>query len=130
MPSATVVICTHNRAHLLGAAVAHALAEVRSCDAELLVVDNASVDETPRVLAQLAATSGQTLRQASEPQLGLSAARNCGLAEARGEIVAFLDDDAAPRPGWLRALISPYAAGEVAGTGGRIALRFTGPPPP
>ena len=127
MIPASVVICTHNRAQVVGAAVAHALEEARAADSEVLVVDNASTDATPEVLAR--AGTDAALRVVQEPELGLSAARNRGLAEARGAVVAYLDDDALPRPGWLAALLAPYADARVACVGGRIVLRFPGPPP-
>src|SRR5207244_667468 len=125
-PSATVVICTHNRGAILGRAVDHALVEARSAGADVLVVDNASTDDTPAVLAALAAPD---LRVVCEPRLGLSAARNRGLAEARGEVAVFLDDDALPHPGWLAAHLAPYGTREVTCVGGRIRLAFSAPPP-
>jgi GT2 family glycosyltransferase len=130
MPSASVVVCTHDRAAVVGRAVAEALAQARAADAEVLVVDNASTDATAAVLAPLVARAGGRLRVVSEPRLGLSAARNRGLREARGAVAAFRDDDAVPHPGWLAALLAPYASPGVVCVGGRIALRFPGPPPP
>jgi glycosyltransferase involved in cell wall biosynthesis len=130
MGSASVVICTHDRAALIGRAVEHAVGEARAIGAEVLVVDNASTDATGVVLADLARRDGAVLRIVREPELGLSAARNRGLAEARGDVVAFLDDDAVPRPGWLAALLAPYADRRVVCVGGRIRLRFPLPPPP
>jgi glycosyltransferase involved in cell wall biosynthesis len=129
MTAATVVICTHNRGALVAQAIEAALAEARACDAEVLVVDNASDDETPDVLAGLSARHAGQLRIVTEPRLGLSVARNRGLVAARGEIAAFLDDDAIPRRGWLAALLEPYAAREVVCVGGRILLAFTGTQP-
>lgn len=129
MIPASVVICTHNRAAVVGAAVGHALVEARACDSEVLVVDNASTDGTAAVLEDVAGDAGAALRVVREPELGLSAARNRGLAEARGAVVAYLDDDALPRPGWLAALLAPYADARVACVGGRIVLRFPSPPP-
>jgi GT2 family glycosyltransferase len=51
---------------------------------------------------------------------GLSGSRNTGLAEASGEIAAFLDDDAAADPGWLATLVAPYEDEHVVATGGKI----------
>lgn len=129
MVSASVVICTHDRATVLGRAVAGALSEARACGAEVVVVNNASTDGTPALLETLVRRERPTLRAVREPELGLSAARNRGLAVARGEVVAFLDDDAAPRPGWLRALCAPFDTPAVVCTGGRVLLAFSQPPP-
>ncbi len=129
MVSATVVICTHDRAALLARAVEHALREAATCGAEVLVVDNASTDATAALLADLVGRHGPALRASHEASLGLSAARNRGLADARGAVVAYIDDDAVPRPGWLAAILAPYATDAVACVGGRIALHFASPPP-
>src|SRR5262249_53792080 len=101
----SVVITTHNRAEILSRCVRATLAEARRRPgAEVLVVDNASADGTPDVLDALLRAEGAPLRTLHEPRLGASHGRNTGLAAARGELVAFLDDDAVPRPGWLAAL--------------------------
>ena len=54
-----------------------------------------------------------------EPEPGASRARNRGLATSR-RVVAFLDDDCVPEPGWLKAVTAPVLAGRCAGTGGRV----------
>jgi glycosyltransferase involved in cell wall biosynthesis len=125
---ATVVICTHNRAAVVGRAVTAALAEARACGADVLVVDNASTDDTAPVLAALQ-REAPALRIVYEPALGLSTARNRGLAETRGEVAVYLDDDAVPRPGWLVALLAAYDRERVAGVGGRIVVHFPTAPP-
>ena len=129
MIRATVVICTHDRADVVARAVHGALGEAATADAEVLVVENACTDRTPSVLAELVLRHPGRLRVVHEPRLGLSGARNRGLAEARGEITVFLDDDAVPRSGWLTALLAPYADARVACVGGRIRLHFPTPPP-
>ncbi len=59
------------------------------------------------------------LRVLERPHLGRSAARNHGAAEARGELVAFTDDDTRPEPGWIRALTTRHAAVPGHALGGR-----------
>ena len=129
-PAVSVVVCTHDRAQLLDAAIDRLLPQVAAMEAELLVVDNASTDGTAALLARRTRAAGERVRAVHEPQLGLSAARNRGLAEARGDVAVFLDDDARPRDGWLRALVAPYADPRVVGTGGPVMPAYPGPPPP
>lgn len=129
MTSPTVIICTHDRAAVVGRAVEAALREAATVAGDVVVVDNASTDGTTDVLDALCAGAGGRLRVVSEPVLGLSAARNCGLAHAHGEIAVFLDDDAVPRPGWLAGLLTPFARGAVACAGGRIVVQFPDGPP-
>jgi GT2 family glycosyltransferase len=124
MVSASVIVCTHNRAAVVGRALEGALAQAIPAGAEVLVVDNASTDGTATALAALSRAAGPGLRVVREPLLGLSAARNRGLAEARGEVAVFLDDDAVPQPGWLNALLTPFATSGVGCAGGRIVIRF------
>ena len=86
----TVVVPTHNRRDLLGRTLASVIAQI-DIEMEVIVVDEASNDETPAFLASVAdpRLSVITHRRAQ----GLAAARNAGLAAATGEWVAFVDDD-------------------------------------
>jgi Glycosyl transferase family 2 len=56
----------------------------------------------------------------SDDQPGLSGARNTGLRASRFGITAFLDDDAAARPGWLASLVEPYSDPDVVATAGSV----------
>jgi GT2 family glycosyltransferase len=126
----SVVICTHNRAQLLSGAVETALALAFPPEQwELLIVDNRSSDQTGEIGRQLSRRHEGRVRFVREPQLGLSAARNRGVAEARGELVAFLDDDVRPATQWLNALVEGFAPREVMAVGGPVDLVFDGPLP-
>src|SRR6266487_1120270 len=57
---------------------------------------------------------------------GLSGARNSGIAEANGNIIAFLDDDAIAEPSWLEHLVVYYADPRIAGVGGKIEPSWRG----
>ncbi len=84
---------------------------------EVIVVDDGSSDET----AQIASRHGvRVLRQANA---GQAAARNRGVQEARGEIVAFTDADCAPSPQWLAELTAPFADADIAGSKGAYRTR-------
>jgi GT2 family glycosyltransferase len=89
---------------------------------ELLVVDN---DDDPSVRAlveQAPMPPGVRVRYLAEPVLGAVHARNRGLREAAGRVVAMLDDDVVPRPGWLGAVTGPLLTGEAVGAGGTVVL--------
>lgn len=104
-PRVSVVIATHNRAELLPKAVESVLRQSLQ-DFEIVVVDDASVDGTPRVLEQLAARDGRLRFVRSDENLGAGGARNLGFAAARGEFVAVLDDDERAEPDRLERQVS------------------------
>ena len=91
-PLVSVVVPTHNRAARLPVAVASVQAQTWA-RVELVVVDDASTDDTPEVLDRLAAADPRLRVVRPERPLGASDARNAGLDAAEGEVVAFLDDD-------------------------------------
>lgn len=97
----SVVICTYNRADLVGQAIESGLGQ-RFEDFELIVVDDGSADHTSEVLAGY--EHDPRFRAIRRDNGGLSAARNTGLAAARGRFVAFFDDDDAVDPEWLAGL--------------------------
>jgi glycosyltransferase involved in cell wall biosynthesis len=108
MPEVTVVVPTRNRAVLLGQALASALRQ-RGVELEVVVVDDGSADATAQVVAGLGDRRLRLVRH-DQPQ-GVSAARNRGIAEARGAWVAFLDDDDLWAPDKLASQLAA-AAGE------------------
>lgn len=89
-PRVSVVVTTHNRAALLPRAVRSVLAQNYD-DYELIVVDDCSTDGTPKVMQTLTDSRVRAVRHSNNA--GASAARNTGIRLARGEYVAFLDDD-------------------------------------
>lgn len=129
-PLISVAICTRNRAALLEKAVRSVLPQMTG-DAELLIIDNASTDDTPAVAAQLAAAS-PCMKVLREEELGISAARNVALKKARGEFVLFLDDDETAEPDWLAAyqrFLSAPPSEKIAAVGGAMFNEYEVPPP-
>lgn len=126
----TVIICTYNRAFILGEGL-HSLAEQTVAPEyfRVLVIDNNSTDNTPDIVAGFRANLAN-MRYIFEPKQGLSQARNRGLREAPTEWVAFLDDDAKASPGWVRSILKTIEAGDFDCFGGPYAAwRRFGPPP-
>jgi len=123
--SVSVVVCTHNRSQRLETALTHienAAARARIA-AEIVVVDNNSRDDTKAVVSRAARASAIPIRYVFERAQGLSFARNRGLREATGGIVAFTDDDCIVDPEWIAALWDEFAADpDVAVVGGRVDL--------
>ena len=124
MPTASVVIPTRNRCATLATLLERVAPQAEAAAAEVVVVDNGSTDGTPETLRQLEADG--KLRIVFEPIPGATRARNAGARAARGEVVAFVDDDALPSEGWLTALLAPFENPRVAAAGGRVRLRFAG----
>lgn len=90
---------------------------------EVIVVDNNSTDDSARIAAECGFPPRRCEKQ------GASAARNCGIAAAHGEILAFIDSDAVPDADWLRLLVAPFVNPQVGGVGGTILYKQvkTGP---
>jgi glycosyltransferase involved in cell wall biosynthesis len=88
---------------------------------EIIVVNDGSTDNTLEVLAQY-----PRVRVISQPNAGPAAARNRGVREALGDIVAFTDDDCQPLPDWLTEMSKPFADPEVVGAKGIYRTRQTG----
>ena len=115
-PTVSVIICcyTRQRWNLLQQAIESVLSQVPA-PLELILC----VDYNDALEARLQADPRLVVVPNGEEQ-GLSGARNSGINVARGDIVAFLDDDAAAEPGWLGALQRWYADPKVLGVGGKI----------
>ncbi|MHB0912765.1 MAG: glycosyltransferase [Armatimonadota bacterium] len=105
-PLISVVVCTRNRPESLANTLA-SIRAVRYARREVIVIDNAS--ETARPVAEEFGA-----RWVHEPRPGLDWARNRGIAESMGEIVAFIDDDALADKGWLNTIADAFADPEVA----------------
>lgn len=126
-PSVSIIVCTYARARMVERAL-RALEHLDGIDeAETIVVDNNSPDDTAQTVAQCSRdlAGAVHIRYVFEPRQGLSAARNAGIAASRAPIVAFLDDDAVPGDRWLRSIIDAFEQiPEAAAIGGIINPEF------
>ncbi len=120
LPSVSVVIPVRNRPR----AIDNCLAAIDQLDyprdrLEIIVVDDASTDETPSTVERWAARLPLRLIRMSS-RSGPSACRNRGAAEARGEVLAFTDSDCLPEPTWLLDLVPELSIPRVVAAGGAV----------
>ena len=111
-PMVSVVVCTYNGSRTLQDTVM-GLKQLEYPNYEVIIVDNGSTDGLTSEIAQ---QSG--FRVIRTAPTGLSAARNAGLLESQGEIVAYIDDDAWPDPHWLHYLVNSFKTSDHCGIGG------------
>lgn len=102
-PVISVIVCTYNREKVLGACC-RSLVE-QSCSAgrfEVIIADNGSTDNTRQIITKFIEDPALNhFRTLNVPEVGLSHARNAGVAAASGEFVAFIDDDARAPAHWI-----------------------------
>ena len=130
---ASVAICTHNGAERLEAVLAAlSLQTFDASEWEVLVIDNASTDETVQTaMAMFQRLFAGRGRVVNEPQLGLSYARARAAREAGGEIICFLDDDNIPAPEFVEAAVLAFVQHPKAGVlGGKVLPRWETLPTP
>jgi glycosyltransferase involved in cell wall biosynthesis len=122
-PFISVVIPTHNRLAMLRQTLDCLANQTYPADRyEVIVVDNGSKDETEGYLEHL--SDQGRLHHIRQQPLGPAAAENVGTKAARGEVVAFTNDDCLPEAGWLAALAESYTSNEssspIVAVGGAI----------
>jgi glycosyltransferase involved in cell wall biosynthesis len=126
-PEISVVVCTRNRSSLLGRVCEEVLRQdLPGGRWELVIVDNGSTDDTVDIARAVESEHPEKVRVVRESVVGLSAARNRGVREARGEAVVFLDDDAFPVAGWLAGLARALCEDGVQCAGGPVDPQFQG----
>ena len=114
-PQVAVVVATHRRAHLLPRLLASLTTQRDTVPYEVVVVDDASDDETWRVLNALAAGAPVPVRPLRLPRNGgPAAARNAGWRTTSATRIAFTDDDCVPDSRWLAALTAALDRADLA----------------
>jgi glycosyltransferase involved in cell wall biosynthesis len=126
----SVVLCTRNRAEQLRSTLESAT-RMRIPDGlawEFVLVDNGSTDHTADVVADF--EGRLPIRRVVETTPGLSNARNCGVAAARGDLICWTDDDVIIDPNWIAAYAEAFARHpEATVFGGAIEPVFEREPP-
>jgi glucosyl-dolichyl phosphate glucuronosyltransferase len=113
--SVSVVICAHLEERLADTiAAVNSVRRQSLAPAEIVVV----ADHNPSLRRRLSAALPDLMVVENQEARGLSGGRNTGIAVARGDIVAFLDDDAVADPGWLKFFADSYSDPAIAGVGG------------
>ncbi len=118
----SVVICTFNRATLLDKTLSSFLQQenLDNISWELIVVDNNSTDNTKDVIEEKINVFNNKLIYVFEPIQGLNSARNRGVQESHGKIVAFTDDDVVISRNWLNTIKRGFQKYNVDGLGGKV----------
>jgi glycosyltransferase involved in cell wall biosynthesis len=125
-PDISIVVCSQQRSAALSAALRtlYNLETEGRFTYEVVVVDNASTDATPEVIAAAANESTWPVRGFYEGRKGISVARNRGVKEAAGRWIAFFDDDQAADPRWLVELWNLAQQKQVRHVSGAVVLRL------
>jgi len=121
-PRVSVVVCAYNAADTLEDNL-RSLEQLTYPDYEIILVNDGSKDQTSAIGHRFA-----KVRVIDTPNAGLSAARNVGLAEATGEIVAYTDADTRVDRDWLTFLVQPFMTSDVVGSGGPNVVPPDDPP--
>jgi glycosyltransferase involved in cell wall biosynthesis len=128
--SATVLICTYNRAQLLRETLESLRMLESSRHWDVIVVDNNSSDGTRAVIEELAPDFSVPLLYLFEPKQGKSHALNSGLRHTRADVILFTDDDVTMTRGWLDAACAPLEDDpSLSYTGGPVRPLWGADPP-
>jgi glycosyltransferase involved in cell wall biosynthesis len=127
----SVIVCTFNRCQILAGTLDKLAKSIvpAPTEWEVLIVDNNSSDATSEVAKDFCRQYPNRFRYVFEGRPGKSYALNSGIQEARGDVLAFVDDDVSMDPVWLRNLTADLCSGDWAGAGGRILPEWSCAPP-
>lgn len=112
-PPVSIVVAVHNMEGTIGKCI-KSLLEVDYPNKEIIVVDDGSTDKTSEVVTIY------PVKLIKKEQGGVSSARNKGIEEAQGEILAFTDGDCIVNENWLKELVKHFSDPEVGGVGGNV----------
>jgi glycosyltransferase involved in cell wall biosynthesis len=130
-PDISVVVPTYNRSDLMASTLRSLFSQRTATSSfEIVVVDNNSSDATIETVESFKTESPVTLRLIREPRQGNAYARNTGIDQAQGPIVAFLDDDVVADENWIRTIKATFDRDpQISFVGGRILPQWDKQPP-
>jgi glycosyltransferase involved in cell wall biosynthesis len=127
----SVIVCTYNRTESLKRALnsLNKMSVPRHLSWELIVVDNNSKDKTRDAVEKFRLDSELSVRYVFEGNQGISHARNSGLKEAKGDVIAFIDDDVTVDRKWISNVGKAFREDGISCVGGKILPVFEKPRP-
>ena len=127
----TIAIPTHNRAALVRETLASvvALAIPAGVDADCIVIDNASTDDTAAIVDDFARGAALPMRRVFEARPGSSFARNRAVDETASDYIFFIDDDAVAERDWAAELLDDMRRRDLDAACGMVLPRWSSPPP-
>ena len=129
-PEVSVVIPTYNRSHSLSDTLNSVLLQHGDTEFEIVVVDNNSIDDTFDVVHSFMAEHPGKIRYVVETHQGNAYARNSGIENALGKIIAFVDDDITVQNNWMEVLIRVLRSRpDLAFVGGSVLPQWSEVPP-
>lgn len=125
-----MILPTRNRSDYLRQALDSILTQTLAPEEfEIIVVDNASTDDTRSVVAEYQIKAKFVLKYQLEEALGLHNARHAGVQTALFDTLVFADDDIEADPAWLEAILESFTVGDAVLVGGKNLPKFEGTPP-
>jgi GT2 family glycosyltransferase len=120
LPSLSIIVAAYNAEDTIESCLQSILAlDYPPTKVEIIVVDNASTDQTAAILSRYS----RRLKILRETMRGPAAARNRGLFQAEGEVIAFTDADCIVDSRWARGLVAPLQGARVGIVGGKILAK-------
>lgn len=116
----SIIIPTFNGAARIANCLEALLPQIADRDAEILVVNDGSTDNTAEVVGRY-----PSVRLITQANAGPAAARNHGARESKGSVILFTDDDCVPMPDWLSAMIEPFKDPELVAVKGVYRTKQT-----
>lgn len=122
-PALSLIICTRNRAQALKRCLdALSTSELAAAEGELILVDNGSSDGTPAIMTRFADEAKCPVQIVTEPEAGLSRARNAGVTRSRGDTIVFTDDDCYLGDRYVQVASEVFKGASFSYCGGRVLL--------